>query len=381
MTATDLLTAASRLTAAPLRRLVTGLRDLIGQAIAGAEVALLIADYRHDTLVPADGAGADVPVDDGPPGRCYVLQRTERERADGRSLLWLPVSIHGDRLGVLHLDLPVEDVSADHLAVLEALARITARTLRAAVTVSDGYLVARRVRALTVAAEMQWSLLPGNSFADEHVVVAGQLEPAYAATGDAYDWSRSPDGLLVAVFDAPGRGIEASLRTALAVSAFRNARRGGFDLEEVVSLTDQALYDAGGGAWTLPAAFLHLDFTDGSAHFVNAGSPLALRRRGDDVRPLELDEQLPLGMFQGTLYAAERVDVREGDRLLVVTDGIERLGHEGQEAYVTALGELMHATADRPVWETVRRVIGTVVDAVGGDALDQDVVAVGVDVL
>ena len=372
--------AAASLTAAPLARLVDSINDLVAATAPGARATLLVADYRHDTLVPAVGDGEDVPVDDGPAGRSYVDQRPQQERRAGSTVVWLPVTTHGDRLGVLAIELPGSaPTTALDLTVGEALAAITARALRAAVPVSDGYLIARRVRALTVAAEMQWALLPGNSFADEHVVVAGQLEPAYAASGDAYDWCRSPGDLFVAVFDAPGRGVDAATYTALAVNAFRNARRGEVDLAQMVSLTDQALYGYAGGSRQLPAVFLRIDLTDGGGQAIYAGSPVVLRRRGGDVAHIELDPQLPLGMFQDSVYTAEPIDVRPGDRLLVVTDGAHGTQADGNPALTfDALTSLMHVTADQPPWELTRELIRQAMQTIGRD-LDQDIAAVALD--
>lgn len=376
----ELLAGAAGLTAVPLQRLVDGLSMLIGQGQT-RPVQLFLADYRHDTLVPALGVGPDIPIDVHPAGRCYIDQRPQREALPaGGQRLWLPVSTHGDRLGVLSIDTDDSgSTAAADEALLDAVAAIAGRTLAAGVSVSDGYLAARRVRWLTVAAEMQWALLPGNSFADEFVTIAGQLEPAYAASGDAYDWCRSSDELLVAVFDAQGRGIEAALQTTLAVTAFRNARRGGLDLAQMVSLTDQALYDRSRGQWSLPAFFFQFDLATGQASAIHAGSPVALRQREATVSDVDLDPQLPLGMFEGTVYTAEAIDVTAGDRLLVVTDG----AHTPRDSPVgpmqpETLRALLAETADSPVWELTRKVINNALRHSDGQP-DQDIVAVALD--
>ena len=42
---------------------------------------------------------------------------------------------------------------------------------------------------MTLAAEMQWSLLPPLSFAAGGVTIAGLLEPAYEVGGDCFDYA------------------------------------------------------------------------------------------------------------------------------------------------------------------------------------------------
>ena len=49
--------------------------------------------------------------------------------------------------------------------------------------------MAARTQRLTLAAEMQWELLPGRSRIRPSFSLAGQLEPAYAVRGDSFDWA------------------------------------------------------------------------------------------------------------------------------------------------------------------------------------------------
>jgi serine phosphatase RsbU (regulator of sigma subunit) len=57
---------------------------------------------------------------------------------------------------------------------------------------------------------------------------------------------------------------------------------------------------------------------------VDAGSPQALLARNAEIRPIELEQQLPLGMFADTRYEAQQFRLEPGDRLLVVSDGCTR---------------------------------------------------------
>ncbi len=61
------------------------------------------------------------------------------------------------------------------------MAAESAIALRAADRDTDRYSAARRRARLTMAAELQWDLLPGRSLGDDRFLVAGQLEPAYAS--------------------------------------------------------------------------------------------------------------------------------------------------------------------------------------------------------
>ncbi|WP_449487282.1 SpoIIE family protein phosphatase [Streptomyces griseorubiginosus] len=51
-------------------------------------------------------------------------------------------------------------------------------------------------------------------------------------------------------------------------------------------------------------------------------SPQLFRQRGERIERVELDAQLPLGMFEETLYDEQTFHVEPGDRLIVVSSGV-----------------------------------------------------------
>jgi serine phosphatase RsbU (regulator of sigma subunit) len=79
--------------------------------------------------------------------------------------------------------------------------------------------VAARTQRLTLAAELQWQLLPGRSRIRPSFSLAGQLEPAYAVRGDSFDWAEHRGRLCLSVLNGMGDGITAALLTSLAVAA------------------------------------------------------------------------------------------------------------------------------------------------------------------
>jgi serine phosphatase RsbU (regulator of sigma subunit) len=107
---------------------------------------------------------------------------------------------------------------------------------------------------------------------------------------------------------------------------------------------------------------------------VHAGSPIALRRRGHDVSVLELGRpHEPLGLLDRTRYEASRVDVRPGDALLLLSDGVAAVrAREGELGGLDGLAHrLAHSSAPRdlPSW-----LIADLRARAGGD-LDDDATA------
>ncbi|MEH1014736.1 PP2C family protein-serine/threonine phosphatase [Micromonospora sp. CPCC 206060] len=323
----------------------------------GAEV--LLADYRSTGLWPVRRPAApddDAPVDAA--HRCYGAQREVLAHGDDDScLLYLPLTAWGERLGVLVVDFATAP-SPEVVRRAQELAGDLATALRAADRDTDRYRRARRRERLSMAAEMQWDLLPGRSAAHEAYRLAGQLEPAYTVGGDHFDWAINGDDLCVTVLNGDGTGLAASLLTSVAVNAMRNARRSGGGLVEQAELASDTIYSQYRGRRHVATLLLELDVRTGRLGAVDAGSPRAVLLRGTSVRPLRLEQQLPLGMFAETRYEVQELLLQPGDRLFVVSDGVYSAEPGGREPYGRrAMARAMRAACLQPATEAVGTVI------------------------
>ncbi|MEW1638914.1 PP2C family protein-serine/threonine phosphatase [Streptomyces sp. NPDC093801] len=290
---------------------------------AGAE--LLMADYASARLQPVTArpfTAESVSAYNGAEGRAFGAQEPHVVPGASGTTVHLPVTVRGDRLGVLSVRFPAGVAVGELLGPLQDVADALAHEILVADRDTDFFLQARRARRLTLAAEMQWQLLPGRSCSRPEYDLGAQLEPAYAIFGDSFDWSASADHLTLTVNNGMGEGVEAALLTSLAVSALRNARRAGLGLADQAALADQALYGHYQGRQHLPMLLLRFDLDTGEAEVIDAGSPRLWRLRGGAVEPVGLEAQLPLGMFEDTVYTCQRFRVLPGDRLVLLSDGV-----------------------------------------------------------
>ncbi|MFF9869392.1 PP2C family protein-serine/threonine phosphatase [Streptomyces sp. NPDC013953] len=325
------------LRAAAPHALVDTARDRIVTVFGATGVELLLADYGLTVLQPVDAAGDTtraLPLHDSAEGRAFGSQEPRADAPrDGQVAHHLPVTVRGDRLGVLTVRLPQDRSTPEAVAELAHVAALLGHEILVAERDTDLYQRARRVNRLTLAAEMQWQLLPGRACAQREFEIGAQLEPAYAVHGDNFDWSSDDTGLTLAVTNGMSEGIKASLLTNLAVNALRNARRAGIGIADQAALADQAVYAQHHGALYVSTLLMHFDLATGRTLAVDAGSPQLWRRRGRSVERVHLDAQLPLGMFEESDYRPQTVDIRPGDRLLVVSDGVYRAASPRGEAY------------------------------------------------
>ena len=369
-------------TAAP-HRLLDALRAALTEQYGAASVELLMADYGLTVLQPVTAlpcTGDPVPVHGSAPGRAFGAQEPFVERRGERTLAHLPVSVRGDRLGVLTVGLPGAVRPEGVVGELAQIADVLGHEVVVAERDTDLYLQARRRDRLTLAAEMQWQLLPGRACAREEFALGAQLEPAYAICGDNFDWSADADHLTLTVTNGMGQGIDAALLTSLAINALRNARRAGIGLADQAALADQAVYAQYQGQSYLSVVLLRFDLASGRVAVVDAGSPQLLRLRGGAVERVPFEEQLPLGMFEETDYVAHEFSVEPGDRLVFVSDGVYAVASpEGERYGERALARAITATRLLPPAEVPRALLRELSGHRGDPTPEDDALVVCLD--
>jgi serine phosphatase RsbU (regulator of sigma subunit) len=366
------------LRAAPPDRLPEVVADHLRRHFAAGRFEVLLGDLTLSGLWPvldvhAAGGGSLAM-------RCFGSQRPVVEGTPpGAMRLHLPLSIWGERLGVLLVETTLA-ADGDLVDQLGMIADELAIALRAADRDTDRYRDVRRRARLTMAAELQWELLPGRSLGDERFLVAGQLEPAYAVCGDHFDWSVNGDRLTVTVLNGFGDGLDAALLTTVAVNAMRNARRSGAGIVEQAELASDAVYSRQSGSAHVATLLLEIDLMGGEVAAVDAGSPRAMVAREGDIRPVSLDQQLPFGMFAEIRYETQHFRLEPGDRLLVVSDGVHAATPGGRQPYgEVGLLNAIRRTRLQPATEAVGTVMRGLHDYHAGTDPADDAVTVCLD--
>ncbi|MDX3771708.1 MULTISPECIES: PP2C family protein-serine/threonine phosphatase [unclassified Streptomyces] len=317
--------------------------------IGGREVSILLQDYGRDLLVPLPGlrllAGEPQEIAGSPAGTAFLRATpVEVRQADGVRM-YLPLLDGSDEVGVLALTL--DTVDDDDRQLLGRLASLVADILVTKHAYTDRFFQARRREPMSVAAEMQWSLLPPLTMSVPQVAVGGAVEPAYDIAGDSFDYALNDNILHAAVIDAMGHGLDAATMATVAVGAYRHARRAGISLAEKYRYMDQAVAEQFGSDHFVTAQMMDLDITTGLFQWVNAGHPLPLLIRDKQViRQLEGPTTLPVGLG-GECPSVSELQLQPGDRVLCYTDGVveERDSHGqpfGEQQLIHCVNQLEH---------------------------------------
>lgn len=347
--------------------------------VFGAEdVTMYLADLQQRVLVPFRGADVETDDPDDPvlgidatiAGRAFQHMQwlTQAGTSDGDPdsvRLWIPLIDGTERLGVLGLTLPGAALETEiGVPPLRRFASVMAELVMSKTLYGDSIVRARRTRAMDLAGEIQWSLLPPLTFANHAVTIAGALEPAYEVAGDSLDYAVDTGTARFAVFDGMGHSIVSAQLISLVIAAYRNARRGGQTLSETAAHIESAVNEVFRVESFATGLLCELDTTRGELTWISAGhhEPLLLRE-GRLVRALEVEPLLPLGLNHdlGPAHAAVvgTEQLQPGDMLLLYTDGvIEARSPEGEFFGEQRLVDLVvrNLATGLPAPETMRRV-------------------------
>jgi serine phosphatase RsbU (regulator of sigma subunit) len=324
------------------------------------ETVLYLADYEQVTLLPLPGAGVperqELPIEGTMAGRAFRRVEVVHSTAPDTHRLWVPLQDGIERLGVAELDLPAEP-SADLEDAIHAFVTLVAELIVTNDAYSDVFARLRRRKTLSLAAEMQWELLPPLTFGTERVVITGGLEPAYDIGGDSFDYALNGSMADLLVIDSVGHGLPAAVLAGVAIGAYRHARRDMLDLPEIAAEINAAIAGQFGASQFATAVLARLDIDTGRLRWINAGHPEPLILRGSSLVQLpHCPPSRPLGLQEAKPVCCE-TRLEPGDRLLLYTDGItEARSPEGEFFGEQRLADFISAAvaAEEPAPEMVR---------------------------
>jgi serine phosphatase RsbU (regulator of sigma subunit) len=176
------------------------------------------------------------------------------------------------------------------------------------------------------AQEVQQVILPVARTTIPGLVIESEYRPAREVGGDFFQIipHLSDGSLLIVAGDVTGKGLKAGMLVALLVGAIRSTTEWSGDPLIILQALNRRLMGRSEAHATCLAVRIP---ADGEITLANAGHvPPYL-----NGEPVAMEGALPLGMMEGAEFSVMRFKLAQGDRLVLVSDGIaEATDADGQ---------------------------------------------------
>jgi sigma-B regulation protein RsbU (phosphoserine phosphatase) len=223
-------------------------------------------------------------------------------------------------------------------------------------------------RSLSLAAEVQRSLLPEEAPRAEGLDVAGRTLSCDEIGGDYFDFlgdGQCPqDAFSMVVGDVAGHGVDAALLMATARAFLRmRASQCGGGAQIVTELNRHLARDVADSGRFMTLSFIRFHPADRTLHWVRAGHPPALvyDPAADRFRELK-GRGLPLGV-DGRHRYEEYVDrdLQPGHIIAIGTDGIWEAADRQKNSYgIERFCEVIRRNAGRTAGEIIEAVVADI---------------------
>ena len=187
-------------------------------------------------------------------------------------------------------------------------------------------------KELSVARDLQKSLIPSGVVQGAGVEFATFFEPSAAIGGDYFDILHLDSRrLAVVIADVSGHGLSAGLRMAMLKASLLILVEEHDDPRVILQQLDRAVRSGQEGYFFVTATLALLDLTTGRLELTNAGHPPTYIVRDYGVEEILLPGA-PLGAF-GHSYGTKTIQLQPGETAVWLSDGFVEATNEAGELF------------------------------------------------
>ncbi|AIT81389.1 PP2C family protein-serine/threonine phosphatase [Novosphingobium pentaromativorans] len=227
-------------------------------------------------------------------------------------------------------------------SLAEAMAGMIARLQRYLVEVAEATAARERVEGeLSAARDIQIGMLPRKfpPFPDRtDLDVFALLEPAKQVGGDLYDYFLiDRNRLFFVVGDVSGKGVPAALFMAMTTTLFKAHAMSGGSTGQIMERVNAELSRDNAAEMFVTVFAGILDLRSGEVEYSDGGheAPFIVRADGS-VERLAKQQGMALGVFEDVPFRTGHFNLREGDALVLFTDGVSEATGANDELFTTA---------------------------------------------
>jgi sigma-B regulation protein RsbU (phosphoserine phosphatase) len=188
---------------------------------------------------------------------------------------------------------------------------------------------------IAIAATIQRNLLPKEGPQFRGVTFSAHFEPTASIGGDYYDvFNLDKSRLAVAIGDVSGHGLSTGLVMAMVKAAITTLVEEGADEESLFERLNQLVYRSTERRAFMTLAFTIFDLRASTIRHTNAGHLYPYLLREGEATPLSIESpSLPLGVREEIVTRTVELDLREGDAVVYLSDGIIEAQNENGDPF------------------------------------------------
>lgn len=188
-------------------------------------------------------------------------------------------------------------------------------------------------RELEVAAGIQRDLFPKALPVIPATEMAARNRQAKQVGGDYYDVLPCGDSHILCVADISGKGISAALLMSIIQATLRALVTPAEGLAAIAARTNDLLWASTPASKYATAFFVRYNAVNGVCRYVNGGHNDAIVLRASGEVELLGTTGLPVGLFPRREFDEAELTLREGDLMLIYSDGASEANDAAQEEF------------------------------------------------
>ena len=190
-------------------------------------------------------------------------------------------------------------------------------------------------KELEYAKQIQLSALPTNFPTDKEYSIYAQMIAAKEVGGDFYDFYQLNDSTVAFLAaDVSGKGIPAAMFMMTAKTIIKDLAERGMAVNEIFTKANEKLCENNEADMFVTAWMGILDLQTGKLTYANAGhNPPLLKHMDGTFEYLRSRAGFVLAGIEGFHYRINEMEIKEGDRLFLYTDGVPEATNAASELY------------------------------------------------
>ncbi len=250
---------------------------------------------------------------------CVPLRKPEVRTAARESGVAAPIS---EAMGSLYVDsrFASRDISGVSNDILHAIATEAASLIENARLVQAEEASRRYQQELSIAASIQQRLMAVTIPEVPFARLAGRNLSCKEIGGDFFDAVKTDEGLAVVLADVSGKGVSAALLASTLQGMIYSQLVAGMPIVEIVTGVNRFFTHKHIGEKYATLIIARIK-PNGELEYVNCGHiPPVVSTEGNIERPSA--GNLPVGLLPDATYQSANIQLKTGDRLILVTDGV-----------------------------------------------------------